>query len=63
MSRRSVWCPRNSVNDDHIDKTIRMQMATRTFGPPAEISRVGEHTVLIWDKDITPCLNPPAGRE
>ncbi len=47
-------------NDDHIDKTIGMQMATRTFEPPSEMSRVGEHTVLIWDKDITPCLNPPA---
>ena len=47
-------------NDDHVDKTMRMQTATRTFGPPSEISRLGEHTVMIWDKDITPSLNPPA---
>jgi hypothetical protein len=45
---------------DHIDKTLSIQTPTRTFGPPSEICRVGEHTVLIWDKDITPCLKPPA---
>ena len=49
-------------HDDHPDDyTIKLQTATRTFGPPSEISRVGEHTVLIWDKDITPCLKQPAG--
>ena len=40
-------------HDDHPDITIKLETATRTFGPPSEISRVGEHTVLIWDKDIT----------
>jgi hypothetical protein len=39
--------------------TIKFQTATGVFGPPSEISSVGKFTVLIWDKDITPCLGQP----
>jgi hypothetical protein len=36
--------------------TLELATIIRTFGPPKETSRLGKLTVLIWDKDITPCL-------
>jgi hypothetical protein len=39
--------------------TMSLQEATDALGPPSEVSRVGEYIVMIWDKDITPCLGPP----
>jgi hypothetical protein len=50
------WANREKDNPNF---TIAYQAATDAFGPPSEVARVGEYTVMIWDKDITPCLGPP----
>lgn len=38
---------------------VSLLSGTKTFGPPTETHQVGDHTVLIWDRDITPLLAQP----
>ena len=37
-------------------KGVDEAAARRSFGPPDETDQVGHYVVLVWNKDITPCL-------